>query len=436
MSGEPSADAGGETDAARGILDALRDNPQWRRLYVARTASLFGNWFNTLAIVHLLGGEGKGGALALALVFILKQLPAALLGPLAGVIADRLDRRRIMIVCDLLDAGLALSFLFLAAGGPRWPIYALAAGQIAVATVFDPARQAVVPSVVQRRDLVAANALGSVTWSAMFALGTALGGIVLATLGWRWAIGIDAASYLLSAVLIATMRIPRRVRERANERPSWSRLLGVDDFVEGLRYILRDRKVRSIIAVKMTWGANGALTLFLTLLGMSPAFQIMGSPDLGVALLWTSRAIGTGVGPLIARLYAGEDEARLRKSIAAGFVVAVTCYLGIAFAPGPAVAVPLVFLAHLGGAVVWVMSTVLLQMTVPDELRGRTFAAEMGLVMLTSSLSHLVYGAVIDLLGFGLRTTMLLCAAVFAVAIATWIARGMRVPATDGEEPL
>ena len=411
--------------AARGVREAWRDNPQWRRLFLARTSSLFGNWLNTLAIVHLLGQGEHQSALALALVFVLKQLPTVLLGPLAGVLADRLDRRRLMVVCDVLDAGIALAFLGLATWGVGF-VYLLAGLQIAVATVFEPARQASVPNLVRSEDLVSVNALSSVMWSIMFALGTTVGGVVLAAGGWRVAMVVDAATYVVSALLVASIRFPPRASaevetEAIAARVDWRALTGFDDVIGGARFIVREPMVRHLIAVKFTWGFMGAITLFVTLLGMRPSYALGNSQDLSIAALWAARAVGTGIGPFLARAYAGEDPARLRQTIGAGFVLAIICYAALPLWPRPAVTIPLVVAAHVGGAMVWVMSSVLLQMSVPDAYRGRTFAAELGLVMLTNSISNVAYALVIDVGGLSLERVVWLATAIFSLAVGRWV---------------
>jgi MFS family permease len=415
---EPAAEA-------RTLRDALRDNPEWRRLYFARTASLLGNWLNTLAIVHLLGEGEVTAALPLAVVFVLKQAPVTLLGPAAGVVADRRDRRSIMIVCDLLSAAVVLGFFAVSPGDSLSFIYGLTLLQIAVTTFFDPAYRAVIPDLVQPKDLIAANAISSVTWSACFALGTALGGFVLYAFGWKVAIALDAISYVVSALLIVTVRDtrtrpPRRPRV---QRPSLAHLLGWHDMVAGMRYVAKPGPVRAMLAVKPVWGAMGALTLFLTLLGTAPAHRLADSGDLGISFLWFCRAVGTGVGPLFARAYARGEPRRLRTSIAIGFVVALISYATLPLVGSWWLAGMVVFVAHLGGAAVWVMSTVLLQQLVPSELRGRTFAAELGLVMLTSSLSHLVYAALIDFGVLSLQEAIFAAAAVCSVGALLWMSR-------------
>lgn len=413
--------------ARRSIWDALRHNPQWRRVYFARSTSLLGTWLNTLAIVHLLGRGEVSAALPLAVVFVLKQAPVTLLGPVAGVVADRFDRRRIMIGCDLLSALAVLGFLVVEPGGSRTFIYAMTLLQVCVGVFFDPAYRALVPDLLRDDDLVAANALSAATWSIMFAFGTALGGFVLYAFGWRVAIALDALSYLVSAALVGSVRHPgTRPPARGPITRDLGSLLGLDDVRAGLRYLREDLDVRQILLTKTVWGAMGALTLFLTLLGAMPGYQIAGSGDLGISALWFCRAVGTGIGPLVARRLGRDDPIRLRYVMALSFALALGGYYLVGLGWNLWVTAALVIVAHIGGASIWVMSTVLLQQMVPSELRGRTFATEMGLVMLTSSASYLVYGVLIDHGGLSVHAAIRLAALVGAVAASVWATRVIR----------
>jgi len=402
------------------MLDALRDNPEWRRVYLARATSLLGTWLNTLAIVHLLGRGEITEALPLAIVFVLKHAPTFVLSPAAGVVADRFDRRRIMVACDVLSAAVVLGFLLAEPGGSHVLIYALTLLQVGVVCFFDPAYRAVIPDLVQDQDLVAANALGAVTWSAMFALGTALGGVVLYAFGWELAILLDAFSYLVSAALVASVRDERT---KPPERPpsvGLRALLGVDDVVGGIRYLRTDPGVRHVLFAKATWGLMHAAVIFQTLLGAQPRFRLADSGDLGISFLWFCRAIGTGLGPPVARWLGRDDPERLKGTIAMGLAFGLTMYLGVAFAGNVWILGALITLAHLGSSSVWVMSTVLLQQQVPSGFRGRTFATELGIFMLVSSASDLAYAAVMDVLGWSITSTIVLAVCVCAGPAVLW----------------
>jgi MFS family permease len=405
----------------KGFFSVFQRNPHWRRLYLARTISLFGDWFNALAIIHLLGNGERASALALAVVFVLKQLPVFLLGPIAGVVADRAHRKIILITCDLLAAVTVLCFLLVEKGN-LLPIYILTALQISLAAFAEPARQALTPTLVGMDDLLEANALSSATWSLMFTLGSALGALVLALVGWQAAITIDAITYLISASLLLGLpyhltHAPRRLQTKAKGLLA---LLGWDDIREGLRFIRHHPDVRRIILVKFGWGSMGAVSLFLTLLGAENAFRLQGSADLGIGFLWMCRGLGTGIGPFIARWYAGNSQDRLQKTLTFAFFVAPLLYLAVALSPNPWMAGAFVFFAHLGGSTLWVISTVLLQQIVPEHVRGRTFAAELGLVMLSSATSQVLYALLMDKGGLSLQYTILLAATLCLIPAALW----------------
>jgi MFS family permease len=380
----------------RGYLALLRDHRDYRYLYLARTVSLLGDWFNLLAILALLRELRGDSAGAVGWVLILKLLPIFLLGPVAGVVADRYSRKRVMVASDL-GRFLAVGALLLAGAlpGAALPlVYALTALQIGLAAFFEPARTASIPNVVPEEDLAAANALGAVTWSVMFTLGAGLGGLVTWLWGWQAAIALDALTYLVSAALVARVRLPRRERKPPASTDLWT-LLGLREVLAGARFVFSRPGLPSLILVKAGWGIAGAITLILTLYGQS-VYSLAGSPEIGVSFLYVARAAGVGLGPLIARRLARDDPGRMRRLIGWSFLLASACYLLFASARDPWTGAALVVLSHIGGSTVWVFSTVLLQKEVPDEFRGRTFATELGLATATYSISTFLFGWALD----------------------------------------
>ena len=159
-----------------------------------------GDWFDTIALYTIilnLTGSGRDVGLLLVARFV----PSFFFGPISGVVADRFSRRTIMIVSDILRAVVVLGFLFVRRADQLWIIYVLTVLQLALSTFFEPAKTAAVPSIVTDRELVAANAISSVTWSIMLTLGAAIGGVITGWFGTNAAFILDALSYVLSAVL-------------------------------------------------------------------------------------------------------------------------------------------------------------------------------------------------------------------------------------------
>src|SRR5690606_13287790 len=136
-----------------GYVELLRGNADVRWLWMGAVVSLFGDWFNTLALYRVVL-DLTGSELALGAVFLTKLLPLAFASPLAGVLVDRLDRRRVLIGADLLRAALVLGFLLVRDAGDLWLLYTLASAQIVVSAAFDPAKNAALPSIARPRELL------------------------------------------------------------------------------------------------------------------------------------------------------------------------------------------------------------------------------------------------------------------------------------------
>ena len=185
-----------------GYIGLLRTNRDFRYLWLGQAVSLLGDWFNSIALltlVHRLTGSG----LLVGGVFIARMIPSFLLGPAAGMVADRLNRRSVMIVTDILRAVVVLLFLLVQDGRDIWLLYAILFLSMSIATFFDPARSAAIPNIVSRRQLLIANALGGATWCIMLAIGSALGGVVVATAGYKTVFLLDSATFLLSAWFVS-----------------------------------------------------------------------------------------------------------------------------------------------------------------------------------------------------------------------------------------
>ena len=322
-----------------------------RRLWLGTVVSLFGDWFNTLALYRVVL-DLTGSELALGAVFVTKLLPLAFASPLAGVLADRLDRRRLLIGADLLRAVIVLGFLLVRDAGDLWLLYTLAAAQIAVSAAFSPAKNAILPNITRPGELLTANTLLSATWSVMLALGAAAGGPAVDLFGTEAVFVFDSLTYLVSAAFIVRMRIPPN-RVKASPGVSAVRA-AVQQVAAGWRY-LRDRPAVGRMAfAKASWGVGGGgLMLLLALLGDT---LFPGAQTTGIGVLFAARGLGTGVGPVVARLLFPTPE-HWPRVLGACVVASGVGYLLIGIMPWTLWIVGLVAFAHAASGANWVLST-------------------------------------------------------------------------------
>jgi len=378
-----------------------------------------GDWFNTIAIYTIilnLTGSGRD----VGLLLVARFLPSFVFGPLSGVLADRFSRRSIMIVSDLLRAVVVLGFLVVRRADQLWIVYVLTVLQLAFSTFFEPAKTAAIPSIVSNRELVAANAISSVTWSVMLTLGAAIGGLITGWLGTDVAFVLDSLTYLLSAALIATVRLPKRPK-REKGKLTVGRALGVTETIEGARYVKDRPRVLALLLVKPAWGLGGGILTLLAVFG-ERIFPVGNSAATGIGVLFAARGIGTAVGPILARRIAGEGKKRMLTTIGISFLIGGLGYIAFGSTRSFIAALIVLGLAHTGGSILWVFSTVMLQRDVEDGFRGRVFAAELALLTLTMAASNYITGELLDRFGLSPRLVTVGIGILFLIPGLVWFA--------------
>jgi MFS family permease len=322
------------------------------------------------------------------LVMVTQMLSIAVFSPLGGHLADRLDRRRLMVFADVVRMVLALGFLLMDRPGDVWMAYVLTAVIGGFTAMFEPTTHAAIPNLVDPEDLPAANVLMGSAWGAMLAIGGALGGIVAAALGRDAAIVGDSLSFAISALLI--LGISRRFSE---ERTAEHRSMhgAVADTV---RYAKRDRRVFALLSVKAGFGLGGGIMALLALVSL----DVFRTGDTGTGILLAARGLGALIGPFLARRFT-HNLRSLYAAIGVSFAVYAVSYGIVSVAPALWFAAVFVVSAHLGGGAQWTLSTYGLQRIVPDAMRGRVFSFDFGLATLSFSISILLGGFVADRVG-------------------------------------
>ena len=396
----------------------LAGNRNYRLLWFGQIVSQLGDWFNSVAIYALLL-ELTGTATSVALMIIVQFLPMAVIGPVAGVVVDRMNRRRLMIGADIMRGVLILLLLAVRRADQVWLVYVVMGAAVSLTAFFEPARTAVIPNVTTRSALLTANALSSATWSAMLAIGAGAGGLVTAVLGRNAAFLVNALSFFASAVIIG--RTSFNAEPPEVKRPAgWSSLTGFGDLVEGIRYVRSDRHVAALMLVKAGWGIAGGILLLMTVMG-ERVFPVGGSAAAGIGVLYAARGVGAGIGPILARAWLGQRPEEMRRAIAPSFFLVSAFYLMLSWSPTIGLASAALIGAHAAGSVLWVFSTVLLQMSVPDRFRGRVFSAELALLMVISAASSYACAFALDSWGMSPFLLTRLLGVVFVVPAVGWL---------------
>ena len=391
----------------------LQLRPKYRYLWLAQVISLAGDWFNTIASVIIINRYTTSG-LALGGLFIARALPPFLLGPVAGVVADRFDRRKVLIASDVFRAVIVLGFLLVDRPERLWLMYVLTVLQFSVSTFFEPARAALTPSLVETDELLNANTLASITWSAMLTFGGAIGGVTASYFGVPVSLVVDAASFLVSAMLVASITGEFRSQMAHALDSGWK------NFIDGMKYVRKNLDVGFVTLVK-AFGQVGSFDIIAALYAarLFPYGQ-EGATTLG--LMFTAFGLGAVIGPLIANRFGDASASWLRRAILGGFVFMPLAW----FIIGTATSFPIVLIGcvirGMGGSINWTYSDVLLQMTVPDHFLGRVFAFDFGVYTLAVSVSLWLTGFSIDEFQFAPRTIVLILAAGSLIPLAVWSA--------------
>jgi predicted MFS family arabinose efflux permease len=398
------------------VLQLLRRNRDFRTLFLAQLISYGGDWFATVAILGLVRERTDSDLLA-TLVFVAQAVPAFFLSPVAGPVADRFDRRSVMITVSAAQVLAALIFLG-ALDGPVFLVFVAQASISAFGAFFGPASQAALPNLVDAEDLPVATALIGATWGVMVTVGAGLGGLFTLAFGRTAAFIADAVSFAIAALLIKSIRSPTRAGGTQSDRPT--RLIA--DTAEGLRYARQNKIVSTLLMSKAGFGLSSGLVGLLAVL----ADRRFGAVEEGIGFLLAARGAGIVLGPLIARRVAQMDIGRVLTVCGLSALLNGAMYFFVPLAPTLWLVGVFVFGAHLGGGTQWTLSSYGLQISTPDELRGRIFATDLALVTLTMTISLIVAGVASN--AFGPRPVMSVLAVINLIWGATylWFTRRLR----------
>jgi MFS family permease len=395
----------------------LTANKDFRRLWTGQVISELGNWFSFIAELGLVR-MFSGSAWATTALMAARMLPFLLVAPIAGVFADRLPRKQIMIITDLLRAAIAMIYIPAMAYGQVWVIILCSFVMLSLTMFFDAAKNAATPNIVTSRELLTANVLMLSNRFLQYTLGVALGGLVAARFGYTTAFIVNSLSFIGSALFIAPIsghKMRKAIDEKNNsEQPTGNvSQLTVDqltnqskdepqpihflsDLREGLAYIWATPFVRAIILVNIIWATGGGMPNILFEQIGGHLFKIGERGDWSVAALFASGGVGVFLGMVLARRVGDYlvEERRAAYFIGWSLLAHGILFAAAGFASSLWVMLPFIVASRfLLGLEFGVQETMVMRV-LPDDYRGRVFTTDRSLE-------------------FGMMT--------FSMGIATWL---------------
>ena len=383
--------------AAETPQPALFAAPGFLRLWIAQVVSSFGDWIGLLATIEVarrIGGDQPGSAIAL--VVTARVLPGFFLASAGGIIVDRFNRKRLLVVCDIVRASVLLTIPFI---DRVWLLVLASLGLELATSLWSPAKEAIVPNIVPARHLTAANSLGLVAAYGTFPLGAgafALMAKLGELIGWtdigqvEMSLVLDSATFLIAAAIIATLPLSPHITAAHRRRDTGRRIdwrQGFRELRQGWDFIALNPQVRAVLVGLGTGMIGGGM---LVPLGAVFNDEVLGAGSAGFSSILVAMGLGVGGGVALVTLlqsaanHLGRQSALAAQGRARLFVFSVfLAGVSLLFAASVSVTVLVlagVLLLGLAAGSVYVTGLTLLHENVEEVLRGRVFAAMYTLV--------------------------------------------------------
>jgi DHA3 family macrolide efflux protein-like MFS transporter len=382
--------------------DLLR-NHDFLLLWAGQMVSAIGDWIIVAVLFTFVNDLSGGKSWAISVLMLAKFLPAVLLGFMAGIIIDRLDRKRTLIVCDLSRAGLVIFFAF---SNTLLMILILVFIIETFSIIYGPAKDASIPDLVETEQLANANSLNQLTLFASMAFGTAIAGSIIGLIAWlgnvntfigqhidpnRAAFFVDSLTFVISAFLIFKIRGFRRLSEE--ERVKMSSAQVKQDFKEGLRYLWNQHLTRIVLILTLACFLGGGTIYVLTIGFVS---NVLGKGNATFIYILTVLLFGIMGGSILGGvLGAYVKKERVMGLAISGFGAGVIVFSLVSI-------VWLSFIVAFFGGVCMGYAIVgmitLLMETLDEEYRGRAFAAIQVIMRASIFFSIMLAGPLADLI--------------------------------------
>jgi MFS family permease len=353
------------------FFQLLRDNRNYRYTWIGQVVSEIGDHFNNIAVFSL-AMETTGSGLVVSGIMLSRAIPAVMAGPVAGVLLDRLDRRRIMLASDLVRTIVALCFVATLHRRSPALLYLLSALLMFASPFFTSGRTSILPTITTPEELHTANSLTQTTQWTTLTLGTMAAGLTAAALGYKWAFILNSLSFLASFVCISMLRVSGSFRAKRAALTENAVVRPWHEYKEGLRFMKSSPLILGIALVGVGWATGGgAAQILFTIFGD----QVFNRGPAGIGIIWSFAGVGLLAGAGVGHSLGKRIGFRAyKRAISICYVVHGGAYVLFSQMPTFRWACAFIALSRAGVAVSSVMNVSQLLRHVPDEFRGRVFA--------------------------------------------------------------
>ncbi len=375
------------------VLQVLRNNRNYRYMWMGQVVSEIGDHFNNIAVFSLVLANVPSG-LAVSGVMLSRAVPAVLAGPIAGVLLDRLDRKKVMIASDLIRAVVALGFILTVDVNSKaslWLLYALSAILMFASPFFTSGRSAILPTVATGDELHTANSITQTTGWATLAIGAFAAGAIVSKLGFKPAFLFNALSFIFSAISISRLHV-----EEGSFRPARKALTENDvvrpwhEYVEGLRYMRSSPLIFGIALLGIGWATGGGAAQILFSLFGELVFK-RGAE--GIGYIWGCAGIGLVIGGALGHWLGRTISFNgYKRSVIICYIVHGGAYIVFSQMRSFGAALFFIGLSRAAVAVTSVLNFSQLLRRVSDEYRGRIFSTIESSVWSTMMISMMIAG--------------------------------------------
>ena len=381
-------------------------NRNFSLLWVGQIISQFGDRLNQMALIALVYRYAPGSTTQIAKLMAFTIIPVFLIGPIAGVYVDRWDRRRTMVVCDILRGILVLLIpLYFMRLNSLLPIYIIVFLVFSIGRFFVPAKMSIIPDLVKSDDLLLANSLVNTTGMVAAMFGFGLGGILVGIVGAEGGFVLDGLSFLVSGIMIfflstKTMRELKKERfiDVGKEIVEVIRKSAIDEMKEAVSFLKNQRQIRSCFGVlSLLWAALGSIYV-VSIVFVQKAFS-SATKEIGLLV------VGLGLGLLLGTLSYGRWGERF-----SGFKTIFSCILvtGVVLSgfvltvlhiPNLLLALMLAFILGMVISPIMVISNTLVQALTDSTMRGKVFSSLEIIVHMAFLLAMLISAPLADSIG-------------------------------------